>query len=166
MIEEQAQVVAIDDSLVWVEAQRNSSCARCAANKGCGNAVFQKLFGNKQNVFPVSYDELSQSSSVKVGDEVVIGIEENTLVKNSLIVYAVPILSILIFAAVGETFANHSVSISKDLASVSGALIGFIISIVGLRWYDRVSGRKNRGQPVLLRRVNGLNELSGIKILS
>lgn len=166
MIEEQAQVVAIDNSMVWVEAQRKSSCSRCAANKGCGNAVFQKLFGDKQNVFPVSSNDKQEALSVNVGDEVIIGIEENALVKNSFVVYAIPILSILIFAAIGETFANNSLSISNDLASLSGALVGLVISIVGLRFYDRLFSNKPGSQPVLLRRVSGINKLSEVKILS
>lgn len=166
MIEEHAQVVAIDNSIVWVEAQRSSSCSRCAANKGCGNAVFQKLFGNKQNVFPVTSDNGLNQPLVTVGDKVIIGVEENALVKNSFIVYAIPVIAIIIFAVIGETFANNSMSISKDFASVIGALVGLLISIFGLRWYNCLSSNNANGQPVLLRRVSDERQLLDVKMLS
>ena len=169
MIEEHGVVVAIDESFVWVEANRESACGRCAAGKGCGNAVFQKLFGNRRSVFPVKRSaanaEKSVPVSVSVGDEVVIGVKENAVVKNSFVVYAIPVVTIICFAAIGETFSNDSVSISKDLASILGAITGLVISIVGLRGYNRLVANKLDDHPVLLRRINSLIHQSEIKIL-
>ena len=165
MIEEHALVVAIDKSTVWVEAKRESACGRCAAGKGCGNAVFQNLFGNKRSVLPVANADESHPVSVNVGDEVIIGVEEDAVVKNSFAVYALPIITIICFAAIAETFANEAMSISKDLASIGGALFGLIVSVVGLRWYNRFAGNKAGNHPVLLRRVNSLTHHSTIKIL-
>lgn len=165
MIEERAQVVAIDKASVWVEARRESACGRCAAGKGCGNAVFQNLFGNKKNLLPVVNGHDTESITVNVGDEVVIGVEENAIVKNSLAVYAVPIVAIIIFAAIGETFFNDAVSTSKDLASISGALIGLAFSVIGLRWYNRFASSKATNHPVLLRRADSSTLQSEIKIL-
>lgn len=165
MIEEQAQVVSIDNSTIWVEAQRQSSCSRCAANKGCGNAVFQKLFGNKQNVFPVTSRVNTSEVSVEVGDQVVIGVEEHALVKNSFIVYAMPILFIIIFGVVGETFVAGLLSTSKEMASIMGSLAGLLVSIVVLRWYNRVSSKANGSHPVLLRRISHANQQPQVKIL-
>lgn len=165
MIEERAQVVAIDKSSVWVEAKRESACGRCAAGKGCGNAVFQKLFGNKLSVLPVISNNPTNPIDVSVGDEVVIGVEENAVVKNSLAVYAIPVVTIIIFAAIGETFANDAVSISKDLASITGALVGLVASTIGLRWYNKRASNKISNHPVLLRRVDNSIHQSEIKIL-
>lgn len=153
MIEEQAQVVAIDESAIWVEAERQSACSRCAANKGCGNATLQKVFGNKRNVIPVPRHVGSMKDSVNVGDKVIIGIEEGMFLKNSFAIYAVPILAIVVFAAIGETFAKDTLSIGKDMASVLGAVTGLVLSIAGLRWYNRIAGKTDCNQPVLIRRV-------------
>ena len=165
MIEERAQVIAIDKDSVWVEAKRESACSRCAAGKGCGTAVFQKLFGNKRSVLPVVNANETDPISVNVGDEVVIGVEENAIVKNSFTVYAAPIVTIILFAAVGETFLKEAMSINKDLASISGALIGLVFSIVGLRWYNRVASSKAFNRPVLLRRADSSMYQSEIKML-
>jgi len=179
LIEERARVVAIDKATVWVEARRESSCSRCAANKGCGNAALQKVFGKKRNIFPLVLNRESKDVSVAVGDEVVIGVEENALVKSSFAVYAIPILAIIIFAAFGETFATDGLStnleavnsgfMTKDLMSIVGAVTGLIVSIVGLRWYSKLSSKKSDYQPVLLRHADELaNETvqqSEIKLL-
>lgn len=165
MIEEHAQVVAIDNRFVWVEAERQSSCSRCAANKGCGNAVFQKLFGNKQNVFPVANADEPTVLDVEIGDQVVIGVEETALVNSSMMVYLLPIVTIIVFALIGETFAKQLLSISNDLSSILGALLGLVLSVVFLRWYNHRSIGKNGGQPVLLRRVCNTSQSAELKIL-
>lgn len=165
MIEEQAQVVAMDKTSIWVEAKRESACGRCAANKGCGNSVFQNVFGNKTTVLPVQNTQETDSLSINVGDEVVIGVDENALVRNSLLVYAVPIVTIILFAALGETFANQVLSISRDAASIGGALMGLMTSIVLLRMYNRLAARKPGHQPVLLRRIEKPTHHLEIKIL-
>jgi sigma-E factor negative regulatory protein RseC len=130
LIEERASVVAIDGQSVWVETQRASACGKCAANKGCGNAVLQKVVGNKRNVVRVVSDV-----PVRVGDDVVIGISEDAIVKGSLMVYALPILLVIVFAILGETYAANSLSIDKDILSIVGGLFGLFVSIVVLRWF-------------------------------
>lgn len=149
MLEEHATVVAVEENAVWVEVQRQSTCGQCAANKGCGSAVLQKVLGNKRNIFRVS-GELS----VTVGDEVVIGVNENAIVKGSLLVYALPITCIIVFGILGETIASRMLSIDADSMSVIGAFFGLAVSIWGLRWHSRKSNNKSQYQPILLRHVN------------
>ena len=166
MIEERARVVAIENKSVWVEAQRESSCSRCAANKGCGNAVLQKVMGNKRNILSVPND-----MPVNIGDEVIIGIDENALVTSSLAVYAVPLLAILLFAALGETFASEVMSITqlainKDIMSIVGAIVGMLVSIAGLRWYGSLSRNKSKYQPIMLRHAADVTHSPDIRILT
>ncbi|WP_455209022.1 SoxR reducing system RseC family protein [Kaarinaea lacus] len=149
MLEEHATVVAVDAGGIWVEVQRQSACGQCAANKGCGSAVLQKVLGNKRNMFRVIGDV-----PVRVGDEVVIGINENALIKGSLLVYALPIISIIVFAMLGETIAEETLSIDSDYMSVLGALMGLIISVLSLRWHSRKTSINPQFQPILLRHVN------------
>ena len=160
MLEEQATVVAVENETVWVEVQRQSVCGQCAANKGCGTGVLQKVLGNKRNIFRV-IGELP----VKVGDNVIIGINENALVKGSLVIYAVPILLIIVFALLGETIATRSMSMNSDYTSMVGALIGLIVSMLGLRWHNRIISNSARYQAVLLRHANIITVQPDYKIL-
>lgn len=149
MLEEHATVVAVEENAVWAEVQRQSACGQCAANKGCGSAVLQKVLGNKRNIFRVSGD-----LRVSVGDEVVIGVNENAIVKGSLLVYALPIICIIFFALLGETIAARMLSIESDYMSVLGAAIGLIVSVFGLRWHSNKSNNQPQYQPIMLRHVN------------
>ncbi|WP_455200302.1 SoxR reducing system RseC family protein [Kaarinaea lacus] len=149
MLEEQATVVAVENDTILVEVQRQSACGQCAANKGCGTGVLQKVIGNKRNIFRV-IGELP----VKVGDNVIVGINENALVRGSLIIYAVPVVFIILFALLGETIAPQSMSINADYASMTGALVGLAVSILGLRWYNRKIRKNADYQAVLLRHAN------------
>ncbi|MCI0508368.1 MAG: SoxR reducing system RseC family protein [Gammaproteobacteria bacterium] len=149
MLEEHATVVSVDEDGIWVEVQRRSVCGQCAANKGCGSAVLQKVLGNKRNIFRVSGD-----FPVNVGDEVIIGVNENALVKGSLLVYAVPVLYMIVFALLGETIVSRTLSIESDSMSVLGALVGLVVSVMGLRWHSRKTTDHPQYQPILLRHAN------------
>jgi len=160
MLEEQATVVAVENETVWVEVQRQSVCGQCAANKGCGTGVLQKVLGNKRNIFRV-IGELP----VNVGDSVIIGVNENALVKGSLIIYAVPIVFMIVSALLGETIAKQSLSINSDYMSMVGALIGLAVSILGLRWYNHKISKNAEYQAVLLRHTNIITIQPEYKIL-
>ena len=160
MLEEQATVVAVENETVWVEVQRQSVCGQCAANKGCGTGVLQKVLGNKRNIFRV-IGELP----VKVGDNVIIGVNENALVKGSLLTYAVPILLIIAFALLGETIAIQSMSINSESMSVVGALIGLVVSVFGLRWHNHKIRNSAQYQAILLRHANIITVQPDYKIL-
>jgi len=149
MLEENALVVAADEKFVWVEIQKQTACGQCVANKGCGNALLENLFGKRSKLIRVESDVM-----VKVGDEVVLGINESALLKGSVIVYVLPLVAMIVFAMLGETFASHWLSMGSDKFSMLGALIGLVVSIVGLRWFSKISRNKTDYQPVILRHVS------------
>ena len=161
MVEEQAIVVAVDQQSVWVETQRQSACGQCAANKGCGTAVLQKVLGKKRNILPVT-----GSMPVNVGDQVVIGVDEDSLVKGSITVYAMPIIMMIVFAIAGETIASHMLSMNSDVMSIAGALIGLLVSIAALRWHSGRIGDNVLYKPVLLRHASTKTAQPEIRILS
>jgi sigma-E factor negative regulatory protein RseC len=148
MLEENALVVATDKQYAWVEIQAQSACGQCAANKGCGASVLQGLFGKRDKVMRVISD-----IPVNIGDEVIVAVNEDAVLKGSLLVYALPILAMIIFAMLGETLASSWVSIGADLLSITGALIGLTVSVIGLRWYSKKAHDNTNYQPVILRRV-------------
>lgn len=93
MVEEHGIVTAIDNDGVWVETKRQTICGQCSANKGCGH----KLLNNLQSSRQVDITSIKAQSQLllQVGDTVVIGIPENTLIKGSLLVYLLPLVFML-----------------------------------------------------------------------
>ncbi|OGT20227.1 MAG: hypothetical protein A2V90_03625 [Gammaproteobacteria bacterium RBG_16_57_12] len=157
MIEETAQVVAVDGEYAWVETRRKTTCGNCAANTGCGTSVLQKVLGQKRNRLKVI-----NHAAAQVGDEVVIGIQEQALVRGSLMVYMVPLLAMLAAAMLGEQFAAARQTDSELTVTISG-LAGLLLGYLWLRHITVRIGQDERYQAVILRKqMQELVRWSGI----
>jgi sigma-E factor negative regulatory protein RseC len=151
MIEEHAQVIALDQNNdVWVETQRRSACGQCAANKGCGTATLAKVLGNKRSRVRALNP---QATSVVVGDEVIIGINEQALVRGSLAVYMVPLLALFVFGLLGQVLSTQLLMTNPDILPIVLGLSGLLLGFVWVRRFTREIADDERYQPVLLRRI-------------
>lgn len=140
MIEETAQVVAIEGEFAWVETRRKTACGGCAASSGCGVSLMQKALGGRRTRM-----KTLNRASARVGEQVVVGIDERALVRGSLAVYAVPLLFMLAAAGLSEMFfRTEAVTI---LMAVAGLLAGFF----WLRSHTRRIATDGRYQAVILR---------------
>lgn len=151
MIEEQARVVNVSGDDVWVETQRQSACGQCSANKGCGTAVIGKVLGRKSSQVRVLNPH---ALPVSRGDQVLIGIEEQALVKGSLAMYLVPLLAMFVFGLLGEALAGQFALTASDAFTAVLSLVGLAFGFFWLRIFSRAASRDSRYQPVLLRRLS------------
>jgi sigma-E factor negative regulatory protein RseC len=144
MIEEEARVTATEGDFAWVEKERRAACDGCAVNKGCGTAVLSKVLGRRR-----ARVRALNAAGARVGDEVVIGIREQALVQGSVLVYAVPLLALLVGAALGAQLGGGSEGLSVLLG-----MGGLGLSLLWVhRYATRRLSRDTRYQPVILRRV-------------
>lgn len=150
MIEEHAQVIAVENNDVWVETQRRSACGQCAANKGCGTATLAKVLGNKRSQVRTLNPN---ATSVAVGDDVVIGINEQALVRGSLAIYMVPLLSLFVFGLLGQVLSVQLLMTNHDILPIVLGLAGLLAGFVWVRRFTRGIANDERYQPVLIRRV-------------
>jgi len=148
MIEETAQVVRVEGTDVWVETRRRSTCSGCAAEAGCGTGALSKVLGNRRTLVRVLSDQ-----PLTVGDEVVVGISEQALVRGSLAVYAVPLLLLLVGAVLGELGAGIGLWASAEAGSLALGLGGFAAGLSWLRRFSRRIQHDHNYQPVVLRRL-------------
>lgn len=151
MIEERGYVVALDErNQVWVETQRRSACGQCAANKGCGTATLAKVLGNKRSRVRALNPK---TTSVAVGDEVIIGINEQALVRGSLAVYTVPLVTLFVFGFLGQLLSAHLLMTNQDILPIVLGLSGLLLGFAWVRLFTRDIEDDDKYQPVLLRRV-------------
>ena len=151
MITEKASVVAVKGEFAWVETQRQTACAGCEAQKGCGTGLWARFFGQKVNRMKVM-----NPVGADVGDQVVLGLEDAVLVKTSIAVYGVPLALMLLGAGLGDMLAADpgSDTILSDWISVVFAGIGLL---AGLSWLKRYAGRSahdQRRQPYILQALS------------
>jgi sigma-E factor negative regulatory protein RseC len=151
MIEERGKVVAVKDDWAWVETERKTVCGQCAANKGCGTSVLAKVFGNKTSSIAVI-----KSLPVQVGDEVIIGIEENSLVKGSLLIYAMPLVLLIAFGLLGEVVSAQVLLSNTDILTVLFSVFGFAVGFIWLKHISSQIRLDPRYQPKLLQIKNSI----------
>ena len=120
MIEEQGRVVTAKEGVVWIETLRNSTCTSCSARQGCGQHLSEKY--KTSSVF--AYIMATSEWSLSEGDRVIVGIPERSLIKASVLVYLLPLVTMMTGLWLSSAAsAGDAVTL---LATAAGLLLGFI----------------------------------------
>lgn len=146
MIEETGEVVAVEEGFAWIETQRKSSCGGCAAKAGCGTAVLGQVMGQKR-----SRVKAINTLAVEAGDQVVVGIRENALVKGSLFLYMLPIMMMFLFALSGQ-WLSLQWQLQGEWLVLCSALIGLFAGFAGVRRFARRIQHDENYQATVLRK--------------
>ncbi len=141
MIEEPGRVVALEPGAAWVETYRKTTCSGCSARNGCGQGLMDRL-GVPPRVGAV---RVMSSVQLAVGDSVVIGIQEDVLLRGAFLVYLFPLVALFISAL----FASE-LSAEEPYVILAG-LTGFLSSWVLVRHLSRQKANDIALQPVVLR---------------
>ena len=127
MIVEQGQVIEISEQFLWVETVRQSACQSCSARSGCGQSVLSQLMDEskqyKKNILRVA----AGNSKAKPGDKVEVAINEDALIKMSLLVYGFPILVLFLFSGIAQWYEF------SDGTSVVFGVVGLLVAFVTVR---------------------------------
>lgn len=116
MIEELAIVVKIENHQVWVESGPNSVCGGCQQKPSCTtNAIGSVL---KKKSVPVDCD-----IQLKIGDEVIVAIDENLLLRASLLLYFVPLMALFTGADIADSL------LGTDLWIAFSAVLSFLAAL-------------------------------------
>ncbi len=128
---------------VLVEIERHSACKKCGA---CDFG----MSGNK-----TSQLELENTVNAGIGDKVVIDMEGKDIVKASVLIYLVPLFSLVVGLLLGTLFA--------DSLQVDENILGFVLGIVFmgityglLKRYDNKIRfeRPDQYKPKIVKKVN------------
>jgi sigma-E factor negative regulatory protein RseC len=145
MLIETGRVVALDAQGLWVETIRQSTCGSCAAQKGCGHSLLNKISDGKRGYIRV----LSGKAAIgdcAIDDQVRISIPEEVILRGSLVVYMLPLLCMLAGAALAVSLLPGG----QDLLAASGATLGFAAGLALVRWHAWRHRHDENLQPTLL----------------
>ncbi|MEW8053052.1 MAG: SoxR reducing system RseC family protein [Candidatus Thiodiazotropha sp.] len=149
MIEESATVISADDGYAVVETQQSPACGACANASGCSTSVLSGLFKRRHNRLRVS-----NPIDAKPGQQVIIGLQENTLLKVSLLAYLLPLVSMFLVAILMQAVATHFMWQLGELPQVVGGLLGLITGFILLRQLA-VQKRDEPGYQAVILRLSG-----------
>ena len=146
MIEERARVIAVENDKLLLEAQTQSACGGCEARQGCGTSVLSKWVGRRFTRF-----QATNTVNARVGDEVVVGLAEEAMLKGSILVYLMPLLAMIVAAVLADSLIPFDAA-ARDVLVLIAAVAGFVLMLVVSRRF--LSSRRNRSQlqPVVIRK--------------
>lgn len=131
MIEEHAVVISIPDKQVsqltpraLVTLERRVACGICGQTRGCGNATWGALLGHRTNTFVVE-----NTVNAKVGDNVVIGVDEHALLSSIAYMYLLPLLGLVLGALISNAIATHEAYVFL------GAMLGLVLTFLAVKRY-------------------------------
>jgi sigma-E factor negative regulatory protein RseC len=142
---ETGRVVAVEAQALWVETIRQSTCGSCAANKGCGHGMLNRIANGRTGYIRVLTGAVD-SATCAVDDQVRISIPEQVILRGSILVYMLPLLLML----AGSAGASLLWPGALEWAPVSGALLGLALGFALVRWHAWRHRQDESLQPTVL----------------
>ena len=146
MIEERAVILTLDsvsgnlNQTATLEIERKTACGLCGQTRGCGNSIWGKLFAHQSTAF-----KAQNRINAKVGDSVIVGINEKALLKSAMLLYLLPLATMLIGAILAKQF------IATELSAMLGAAAGLGLGFLWVKGHTMSASYFRLQQPVILR---------------
>ena len=144
MMSEEGIVKRTIGTKAWVVTTRSEMCEACASQGAC-----KVLGGGKEMEV-----EAINSAQAKPGDQVLLTLEDQSLIKLSFLVYMFPILALIAGAALGQK-VGPLLSINKELASFGLGAIAFGLAFLIVRKKDKKLERTGAVIPKVTRIIKG-----------
>ncbi len=126
MIEEPGIVMTVDQDGVWVATQRKTTCGSCSARMTCGQGLLASVASDKKpHLIKITTDLV-----LREGDQVILGMPEELLVRSAFLVYMLPLLMMFISA-----LAVNALNASEAWIIFAAAL-GFLGGAFWVRQYS------------------------------
>ena len=158
MIEEQARVVAVDADRAEILIHRQPACGSCSAKRGCGTSLLASWLPRRRQTFWVK-----NQTRAKAGDTVVLGLDETTLQKGSLMLYALPLVGLIAGAMAGERGFDF-LGLSQELGAAVVGLLGLIAALAYVHHKGHAVVQQGDGGVRLLRVVHSAASFASVDI--
>jgi sigma-E factor negative regulatory protein RseC len=145
MIEELAVVVKIENHQVWVEAGANSACGGCLQKASCSTNAIGSVI--KKKSVPVDCD-----IQLKTGDQVMVAIDDNLLLRASLLLYLAPLIALFTGAGIADWLLEDNIPYA-DLWIAGSALLGFLLCLWLINKAQSLLILSYYARPVVVRKI-------------
>ncbi|MCK9388215.1 MAG: SoxR reducing system RseC family protein [Sulfuritalea sp.] len=144
-----ARVVRIDAGVAWLEPEQTGGCGSCASAASCGAGSGSPGIGSVANRIAARRFPLDNPHGLMVGERVVIGVDERSLLKASLTAYAIPLVTALTAGGITEGMFG------SDLVTMAAMASGLGLGLLAARIAARQLARRGDLAPRFLRRAGG-----------
>ncbi|MDG6897524.1 hypothetical protein A6A19_05900 [Actinobacillus delphinicola] len=144
MLTERGVVVAYHGGKATIKCQRQGGCTACTAKDSCGSAALSDLTNEKKNKSDHVFI-IETLTPLRIGQQVEIGLKEKALVLASLLLYTIPLLTLVVSTIVSQYFCSSEL-ICIAIIFACTTLCFFIVKIFA----DKLASHPAY-QPILLR---------------
>ena len=120
LLESVARVVALDGGTAWLEPEPKASCSGCMSLAVCG-AKGGGVRALQARRFP-----LTDAPPLRVGERVVVGLPEGSVLRASATAYGLPMLLMIASGIVAQT--NGAGDLDGALAMAGGLAAGLLVA--------------------------------------
>jgi sigma-E factor negative regulatory protein RseC len=145
MLEELAVVVKTENHQVWVESRQSGACAGCKQKTSCSASAIGGVIGKKA----VAVDS---RINLRVGDEVIVAVDEGLLLKASLLLYLLPLLAMFTGAGMADWLLADT-SAHADLWMAGCALSGLLLSTWLINRFQKLFLMTYCARPIVLKKL-------------
>jgi sigma-E factor negative regulatory protein RseC len=144
MMEEEGRVIANDGRFAIIHTERGTSCDSCHAKASCHS--MSDTGGKAMEMRAVNDIGASRGDIVKVA------IDSTVLLKSSFLVYIVPVVIMIIFGVIGDSYARNNMPGSDpDLVAGAVGITAFIITFLLIKVWSRSLDNKPEYQPRIIK---------------
>ena len=141
MLRESAVVISYENGIAKVKCQSQSACGQCSAKNNCGTSSLSELNGKRgEHIFNVE-----TLMPLREGQIVEIGLEEKSMLLSALLMYVVPLLTLLIATMLSDYISHNEILRAILIFGLTA------LSFIFVKSYSRKLGQQTEFQPVLLR---------------
>ena len=144
LVEGFAHVVAVEGNMAWLVPESGTSCGGCTSASACGS----KGIGTTASRLEARRFQLVNDAGLRVGERVVVGIQENAVLRASITAYAIPLATLLIAGALAQWAAG------SNFVTMAAMLAGLVFGL----WLARLRAgqlmAKGELAPRFLRRAS------------
>ncbi len=145
MIEEIAVVAKIENHQVWVKSEQNTTCGGCVQQGSCSTSLLEKVI--KKRMFAVDCQ-----LPLAIGDQVVVAIDENMLIRASFLLYLVPLLCMFAGGALAEWLVTAG-NPNAELLVAGAAFASLLLSLWSINKLQHAFFLHYCSRPLVVRKL-------------
>lgn len=142
LVEGFARVVAVQGDSVMLEPEQTTACGHCVSSTACG-------IGSNASRIRARRFTMRNTMGLGVGDRVVVGVSESSLLRASIVAYGLPLVAMLTGMVVGQRATG------EDVWAMAGAAAGLALGVLLARAAAKIMSARGEVAPKLLRRLRG-----------
>jgi sigma-E factor negative regulatory protein RseC len=119
-------VVRVENGVAWFEPEQTTSCGHCASSALCGAG--SGGIGSIAKRMELRHFPMTNTHDLAIGERVVLGVDERSLLKASLAAYMLPLLTALVAGGIAHGMAGDD--LTTMLAMFGGLFAGLLLSAV------------------------------------